>query len=138
MTSSENEKHDRFLRLYVEHEGALRGFVRSLVPTACLHLAPGFDYEGSAVNPPGYEAVFKRDKDGAGYTVEARVPWSLHGVQDDPPRAGDALAVCWHAHWSDASGRLWRTSLVELRNPSEPLRIYDYERATTWDRAIYR
>jgi len=33
MTSSENEKHDRFLRLYVEHEEALRGFVRSLVPT---------------------------------------------------------------------------------------------------------
>lgn len=33
MTSAENDKHDRFLRLYVEHEEALRGFVRSLVPT---------------------------------------------------------------------------------------------------------
>lgn len=33
MTPSENEKQDRFLRLYVEHEEALRGFVRSLVPT---------------------------------------------------------------------------------------------------------
>ncbi|MFN0076838.1 MAG: sigma-70 family RNA polymerase sigma factor [Prosthecobacter sp.] len=33
MTTADTEKHDRFLRLYVEHEGPLRGFVRSLVPT---------------------------------------------------------------------------------------------------------
>lgn len=33
MAPSDREKHDRFLRLYVENEEALRGFVRSLVPT---------------------------------------------------------------------------------------------------------
>jgi len=33
MTAAENDRHDRFLRLYVEQEEALRGFVRSLVPT---------------------------------------------------------------------------------------------------------
>ncbi|MFN9951718.1 MAG: sigma factor, partial [bacterium] len=33
MTPAESERHDLFLRLYVEHEEALRGFVRSLVPT---------------------------------------------------------------------------------------------------------
>ena len=33
MTPAENEKHDQFLRLYVEHEEALNGFVRTLVPT---------------------------------------------------------------------------------------------------------
>ena len=33
MTPSERERHDLFLRLYVQHEEALRGFVRSLVPT---------------------------------------------------------------------------------------------------------
>jgi RNA polymerase sigma-70 factor (ECF subfamily) len=32
MTSSENDRHDHFLRLYVEHEAALNGFVRTLVP----------------------------------------------------------------------------------------------------------
>ena len=31
MTGSERERHDRFLKLYLEHEEALRGFVRSLV-----------------------------------------------------------------------------------------------------------
>ncbi len=33
MTPFESEKHDQFMRLYVENEQALRGFVRSLVPT---------------------------------------------------------------------------------------------------------
>jgi RNA polymerase sigma-70 factor (ECF subfamily) len=33
MTPAENEKHDQFLRLYVEHEEALNGFVRTLMPT---------------------------------------------------------------------------------------------------------
>ena len=33
MTSAENDRHDQFLRLYVEHEEALNGFVRTLVPT---------------------------------------------------------------------------------------------------------
>lgn len=33
MTPAERDAHDQFLRLYVEHEEALRGFVRSLVPT---------------------------------------------------------------------------------------------------------
>lgn len=33
MTDAENAKHDQFLRLYVEHEEALNGFVRTLVPT---------------------------------------------------------------------------------------------------------
>ena len=33
MTPSEDQQHVDFLRLYVEHEEALRGFVRALVPT---------------------------------------------------------------------------------------------------------
>ena len=33
MDPADRDAHDRFLRLYVENEEALRGFVRSLVPT---------------------------------------------------------------------------------------------------------
>ena len=33
MASTDNRNHDQFLRCYVENEVALRGFVRSLVPT---------------------------------------------------------------------------------------------------------
>jgi hypothetical protein len=106
--------------------------------TDCLHLAFGFDYSGGLVNPPGYTCVFRRDADGAGYTIEARLPWALLRVEKDPPRAGDELAVCWHAHWSDPTGRVWQTNLIELRNPTEPLRIFDFERAASWGRAVYR
>jgi hypothetical protein len=106
--------------------------------TDCMHLAFGFDYSGGVINPPGYTSAFKRDPDDTGYTIEARIPWALLNAEKDPPRAGDELAVCWHAHWSDPSGRVWQTNLVELRNPAEPLRIFDYERAASWGRAIYR
>ncbi len=33
MTSAENERHAEFLRLYVKHEEALTGFVRTPAPT---------------------------------------------------------------------------------------------------------
>ena len=33
MTAPPSQKHDQFLRLYVEHEEALNAFVRTLVPT---------------------------------------------------------------------------------------------------------
>lgn len=33
MNPAEQDRHDRFLRLFVEHEEALRGFVRALVQT---------------------------------------------------------------------------------------------------------
>ena len=106
--------------------------------TNCLHLAFGFEYSGGVINPPGYTSVFKRDPNGAGYTIEARIPWTLLNADQDPPRAGDELAICWHAHWSDPTGRLWQSNLVELRNPAEPLRIFDFERAASWGRALYR
>jgi hypothetical protein len=33
---------------------------------------------------------------------------------------------------------VWLSNLIDIRNSTEPLRIYDYERAATWGRAIYR
>lgn len=106
--------------------------------TDCLHLAFGTNYSGGEVNPPGYSATFRRDPDDRGYTIEARIPWEVLHVQDDPPKEGDVLAACWNVHWCDPSGRVWRSNLVDIRNSTEPLRIYDYERAATWGRAIYR
>jgi hypothetical protein len=105
---------------------------------ACLHLAHGTDYSNGEVNPRGYAAVFRPDADDAGYCLEARIPWSVLRVEDDPPREGDTLAVCWNTHWSAPDGRTWFANLVEIRNPDEPQRIYDYERAATWGRAFYR
>jgi len=104
----------------------------------CLHIAYGMDFHGPSVNPAGYRAAFRRDADGLGYTLEYAIPWSLLHAEDDPPRAGDILATSWTVHWSDASGRLWRGQLVELRNPAEPQRIHTWERAATWGKAVFQ
>ncbi len=103
-----------------------------------LFLRFGMDFHGAVIDPPGHELVFKRDSDGKGYVVEARIPWTLLGVAADPPQAGDVLSVCWQIHWSDKSGRLPHGHLVEIRNPAEPQRIYTYTRAATWGRAVFQ
>jgi hypothetical protein len=103
-----------------------------------LFLRFGMDFHGALIDPPGHELVFNRDSDGNGYAVEARIPWALLGVADDPPQATDVLSVCWQIHWSDESGRLPRGNLVEIRNPDEPQRIYTYTRAATWGRAVFQ
>jgi len=103
-----------------------------------LYLRYGMDFHGALIDPPGHQLVFKRDPDGTGYAIEARIPWALLGVADNPPQAGDVLSNCWQIHWSDESGRLPHGNLVEIRNPAEPLRIYTYTRAATWGRAVFR
>ena len=104
----------------------------------CLHVHYGMDLHGGVVNPPGYRAAFREDADGRGYTLEYAIPWSLLHADVDPPQSGDTLAASWTAHWSDDSGRLWRGQHTEIRNATEPVRIYTWERAATWGRAVYR
>jgi hypothetical protein len=103
----------------------------------CLHIAYGMDFHGSVVNPPGYRGAARLDPDARGYTLEYAIPWKLLHAQE-PPRAGDVLAISWTVHWSDQTGRLWRGNHVELRNSVEPIRIHTWERAATWGRALYQ
>ena len=104
----------------------------------CLHISYGMDFHGGQTNPNGYRAAFRKDADGRGYTLEYAIPWELLKAHGDPPRAGDTLAATWTVHWSDESGRRWRGQLVEIRNPSEPLRNNHWDRAASWGKAIYR
>jgi hypothetical protein len=77
------------------------------------------------------------------WPVRANAPnyYAMRGLEPsaaaDPPRSGDVLAAAWQVHWSDASGRLWRNQMVEIRNRREPQRIMVWERAATWGRAEY-
>ena len=104
---------------------------------ACLHIAYGMDFHGHVVNPPGYQAAFRKDADGLGYTLEYAIPWKLMGVPR-APQSGATLGMTWTAHWSDESGRLWRGQWADLRNLSEPVRIHTWERAATWGRAVFQ
>jgi hypothetical protein len=104
----------------------------------CLHVSYGMDFHGGQTNPNGYRAAFRKDADGRGYTLEYAIHWALLKAQGNPPRAGDTLAATWTVHWSDGSGRRWRGQLVEIRNPSEPLRTNHWDRAASWGKAMYR
>ena len=106
--------------------------------TPCLTINYSMLFNETVVNPAGFQGVFVPDADGKGYTMEYAIPWSLLGCDDDPPQSGDVLAAVWQVIWADATGRMRREQMVEIRNPDEPLAINVWERAATWGRAEYR
>jgi hypothetical protein len=106
--------------------------------TPCLAIDSGMSFHACIVNPSGFQGAFSRDADGRGYVLEYAIPWLALNCADDPPRAGDRLAVVWQVNWSDAAGRMRREHIVEIRNPHEPLRINVWDRAATWGRAEYQ
>lgn len=106
--------------------------------TPCLTITHGMMTNRLQVNPSGFRAAYTLDANGRGYVMEYAIPWRLLNCENDPPQAGDMLGAAWQVLYSDEGGRLWRTQIVEVRNPDEPPRIYSWERAATWGRAEYR
>jgi len=106
--------------------------------TPCLTIARGMMTGDLDVNPSGFRAAYTRDADGRGYVMEYAIPWRLLNCENDPPQPGDDLAASWQVLYSDEGGRLWRTQILEVRNPDEPPKIFFWERAATWGRAEYR
>jgi hypothetical protein len=110
----------------------------------CLHVEYGMDFNLGRTNPPGFQAAFRKDNDGHGYTLEYAIPWAVLNAADDPPRAGDVLAACWTLHWSDEGGRLWRGQLIDLINSDmvdllfkDELCGLPFYRAEFWGKAVY-
>ena len=107
----------------------------------CLQIQYGMDLERTTTNPAGWSGVFRKAADGQSYTVESAIPWHLLGAGEDPPRAGDALGLCWIVNWSDATGKRWKGQLIENKNPpfadrGEKTLTFWY--AETWGKAIYQ
>jgi hypothetical protein len=84
---------------------------------AQIALYDSFDLRSRKSVPATWSGAFRKDKDGNGYTLEYKIPWSLLHCADDPPRAGDQLAGLWMTHWSDEEGRVCRGQLVDVTNP---------------------
>jgi hypothetical protein len=106
--------------------------------TPCLAIRHGMLTGELVVNPSGFAGSFAPAAAGRGYVLEYAIPWRLLDCERDPPQPGDILGVNWQVHFSDMGGRLWRTQILDVRNPGEPQRIYAWERAATWGRAEYR
>ncbi|MFM9196320.1 MAG: hypothetical protein ACKOWG_11375 [Planctomycetia bacterium] len=106
--------------------------------TPCLTIRHGMLTGDLEPNPSGFRGSYARAADGKGYTMEYAIPWRLLNCESDPPQPGDNLAASWQVLYSDQGGRLFRTQILEVRNPEEPPRIYTWERSATWGRAEYR
>jgi len=104
----------------------------------CLAVSHGMSFGSRAAGPDEFAGAIVPAEDGKGYVLEYAIPWKLLNAADDPPRAGDVLAAAWQVFWGDASGRVWREQLVEVRNLAEPPRVWVWERAANWGRAEYR
>jgi hypothetical protein len=105
--------------------------------TPNLTISYGMLLNDLTLNPDGFRGAFIRDSNNQGYVLEYSIPWRLLHCENNPPQPGDTLATTWQIMWSEPGGRLWRTQLVEFRNPQEPQRIFVWERAATWGKAIY-
>ena len=103
-----------------------------------LYVAQPLTSSHGRLNPEGFRGACARNQDGLGYTLEYVIPWTVLGAADDRPRSGDNLATSWELHLSDESGKLWRDQIIEVRNQTEPARIFLFERAATWGRAEFR
>ena len=107
----------------------------------CLEIRYGMNMDRGLVNPPGWQGAFRKAADGKSYTVECAIPWALLGAGSDPPQAGDELGLSWTVNWSDASGKLWKGQLVEIKNPpyaDRGKKALTFLDAETWGKAVYR
>jgi hypothetical protein len=101
-----------------------------------LSLQYGLDFHGQTFDAPGWNGAFRRDADGAGYSMEYAIPWTLLYPRPAPPRGGEVTAACWIVHWSDSGGKIGRGYLVEITNPAEPK--YDLMIGRTWGKAVFQ
>lgn len=73
-----------------------------------LHIQYGMDYHGTRIWTGKASGVaFRKDKDGKGYTLEARIPWERLNAKGSPPKAGDRIAIVVQPLWGDSTG--WRS-----------------------------
>jgi hypothetical protein len=106
--------------------------------TPCFAIARGMYVDDLEVNPPGFRAKYRCHPDECGYTLEYAIPWDLLNCDTDAPKPGDTLAGAWQVHFSDASGRLWRDQIVELRNKSVDPYSYIWAQASNWGRLRFQ
>lgn len=98
-----------------------------------LHIQYGMDYHGTKIwTGRDSGVVFKADKDGKGYTLEARVPWSRLNAQG-PPKPGERIAIVFQPQWSDSTG--WKQVLTF----NEVIREagFSFQGAGMWGQAIF-
>jgi len=99
-----------------------------------LHIAYGMDYHGVKIWTGGDSGVaFSRDKDGKGYTLEARIPWERLNAKENPPKAGDRIALVVQPLWSDSTGWKQVCSFNDVIREAG----FSFQNAGMWGQAVF-
>jgi len=98
-----------------------------------LHLQYGMDYHGTRLLVGAESGVaFRKDADGKGYTLEARVPWKLLNAADGPPKADDRIALVVQPLWGDGTGWKQVCSFNDVIREAG----FSFQGAAMWGQAI--
>lgn len=99
-----------------------------------LQIQYGMDYHGTRIlRGPASGVVFRKDADGAGYTIEARIPWGLLNAAQTPPKAGDRTALIVQPLWGDGTGTKAALSYTDIVSGAG----FAYQNAAIWGQAKF-
>ena len=91
-------------------------------------------HKDPTLNPPGVKGVIVKDEDGAGCTLEYRIPWTVLRA----PReivAGDTMQCQWQLMWGNERGTATRCGMTDVRRGTSG--DLGYMGPSSWGTAIF-
>ena len=80
-----------------------------------------------------FQAAYRVDDDGKGYTFEYRIPWDTLNAQQTHPRAGDVITATLQFLWGDANGLVNKGCAYDLLTYSG----VPYQNSACWGKLIF-
>ena len=80
-----------------------------------------------------FQAAYRADDDGKGYTFEYRIPWETLNAKDTHPIAGDVVTATYQFLWSDGAGMVNKSCAYDLM--SQP--GFPWQEPTCWGKLIF-
>ena len=94
----------------------------------------GWDFHGTKIWTGAESGLaFRKDADGQGYTLEARIPWERLNAAAGRPQAGDAVAFTVQPLWGDAAGTKNIMSYYEVVRTSG----FAFQSSDVWGKAVF-
>ena len=80
-----------------------------------------------------FQAAYRADDDGKGYTFEYRIPWETLNARDSHPVAGDVVSSTVQFLWGDATGLVYKGCAYDLM--SQP--GFPFQTSDCWGKLIF-
>ena len=80
-----------------------------------------------------FQAAYRMDDDGKGYTFEYRIPWETLNAKDTHPVAGDIVSATMQFLWGDGAGMVNKGCAYDITSyPGVP-----YQNSACWGKLIF-